>query len=131
MCLRINNPVRHHRCYLRSELRAKTGRTVKNACLGVLALLMLSDGLAFAGNEPVRLDFQADSGCPSALALADQVRARTELVRFVDPPGEGLPVRIRARNEGDHAIGRIRIGPADEAERVVTGRTCAEVISAL
>jgi hypothetical protein len=60
-----------------------------------------------------------------------RVRARTEKVEFADnATPDGRDLKISAELKGDHAVGRLRLG-SSSADRLVSGKTCNEVISAL
>jgi hypothetical protein len=101
-------------------------------------LLGLTIGLAFvahvalAEEESIHLDFQVPAGCPGRDEFIAHVRARTERVRFVDGDATRVSdLHIQARFEGDRAIGRLRIGESQDAERLVSGKSCPDVMSAL
>src|SRR6266511_4056275 len=103
--------------------------------LAVIAALVVPRA-SFAQEEAIRLEFEAGGGCPGRPEFVAQVRARTERVHFVDfEPDAGAAAarefKVTAGPEGDRAVGRLRVGKTEDADRLVTGRTCAEVISAL
>ena len=104
---------------------------MKLASLWVVAALALVPRAAFAQEEPIRLEFEAGDGCPGRPEFMAQVRARTERVRFVEAPNDVRELTISARPEGDRAVGRLRLGKSSDADRLVTGKTCVDVISAL
>jgi hypothetical protein len=89
---------------------------------------------AFAEDAPetVRLDYQVDERCPTADAFLAAVHARSPRVRFTSDGERALVVRIHSAATTGEARskleGRIDLG---DTHRVVTGATCAEVISAL
>src|SRR2546421_2322273 len=98
------------------------------------ALFLPRAGLA--QDEAVRLEFEAGSGCPGRPEFMAQVRARTERVRFVETPFDSEArvvhaLKVTAGPDGDRAVGRLRVGATEDADRLVKGKTCAEGISAL
>jgi hypothetical protein len=108
---------------------------VKLASFGVIAALVVPRA-GFAQEEAIRLEFEAGGGCPGRPEFMAQVRARTERVHFLDlAPDAGADAvrefKVTAGPEGDRAVGRLRLGKTEDADRLVTGKTCAEVISAL
>jgi hypothetical protein len=105
---------------------------VKPAAFALLFGLFLSTPSALADQESVSLDFRASAGCPNREQFISRVRARTERVRFVDAGSANASgLHVQADYEGDRAVGRLRLGDGREAERLVTGKTCPDVISAL
>ena len=54
--------------------------SVKLACLGIWAAVALSSLSARAEDEPLRLDFQANTGCPDRSTFVAEVRAPDEIV---------------------------------------------------
>ena len=87
---------------------------------------------ARADESPISLDFQAPAGCPDRADFIAHVRARTERVRFVDGDAASISeLHVKADYEGNRAIGRLRLGKSEGAERLVTGKSCPDVISAL
>ena len=87
---------------------------------------------AKAQEESVSLDYEADPGCPDRTAFVDQVRARTLRSRFVEVAAGVRHFVVRVSEEEGHAVGRLGLGAGREgSERQVTGKTCADVVSAL
>jgi hypothetical protein len=103
--------------------------------LTALALVELGVPMraARAADDATFLEYEAGNACPDKTEFMEQVRARTPRVRFVsDPKGARIfSVSVGVR-DGD-AFGRIsaRRGGEKGAPREITGKTCAEVVSAL
>ncbi len=105
---------------------------MKVACLGLWLGFALSGAVAFAEEGPIRLDFQAPAGCPGRDEFIAHVRARTERVHFAEHDTTSVSeLYVRADYDGERAVGRLRLGDSRDAERLVTGKSCPDVISAL
>src|SRR5262249_29170838 len=82
--------------------------------------------------ESVHLDYDASSGCPDRSAFVAEVTARTTRARFVDETPDVRSFKVAVRNQAERAVGSLVSNTAETgAERKVSGKTCAEVVSAL
>ena len=109
-----------------------SSRGVQRAPLPVFFLVTAIAVGAKAQEESVSLDYVADPGCPDRTAFIDQVQARTLRSRFVEVAAGVRHFVVRVSEEEGHAVGRLGLGAGHEAsERQVTGKTCADVVSAL
>ena len=102
--------------------------------LGVpLAIALFAVSAHAAPSEALRLDYVAASGCPSADAFLDQVRARSPRIRSAsgNEPARTLVVRLASRNH--RTTGRLTLREVDgsEAERSVVGESCSDVAAGL
>jgi hypothetical protein len=105
---------------------------VKPVCFGLLVGLAFWGAAAYGQEGPIRLDFEAPAGCPGRDEFIAHVRARTERVHFVGGDTASVSeLYVKADYEGDRAVGRLRLGKSQDAERLVTGKNCPDVISAL
>ena len=103
---------------------------MKPVGFGLLVVLVFSAPAALAEQGPIGRDFHAPAGCPSRDRFIERVRARTERVRFVDAGAASVSdLHVQADYEGDRAVGRLRLGEGRDAERLVTGKTCPDVVS--
>jgi hypothetical protein len=88
--------------------------------------------VAQAAPQSLRLEYLADSQCPSAATFATLVTERTKLIVFSSTEGRTARVELHGPNP-EEVRGTLRIedfGPAMDA-REVHGATCAEVADAL
>lgn len=100
--------------------------------LALLAALALTAARAGADPLPLRVDYQADAGCPGADVFLDEIRWRTSLARLAAEGEEALPVRARIERRGGHRTGRLSLGKGKERiEREIGAESCDEVVSAL
>lgn len=114
---------------LASSKRALTTR------VGVALALFAAAEARAADTEPERpvsVEYAAPAGCLGAQGFADQLRQRSSRVRVVDA-GSAQRVRVRIEPREGAFVGRLVLGDARgaEAERVVEGRTCGEVVASL
>jgi hypothetical protein len=103
---------------------------LKVACFGVLVSVASWAPAAFSQEELLHVHFRGAEGCPGPAEFLTQVRARTERVRFVETSLDAPELAVDAHVEGDRAVGRLRWA-SEDADRLVTGKTCGDVISAL
>jgi hypothetical protein len=80
---------------------------------------------------PLRLNYSAPSECPRVDRFIDQVRVRAPNVRFTEDGARAFVVRVSARRPRFEGRLTVREVDGSEAERTVTGDSCAETISAL
>jgi hypothetical protein len=87
---------------------------------------------ASAQMRPVRIDYEAHEGCPSAEAFLEEITWRTSRARRAAESEEALSVRVRITRARDVSRGRITLGEGgDLRARDVNGPTCDEVVAAL
>jgi len=96
-----------------------------------MAALLLAAPLS-AQEESVHLDYDASTGCPDRTAFMAEITARTTRARFVDEGNNVRTFKATIRLQGERIVGSLisNTGQAG-AERRVSGKTCAEVASAL
>jgi hypothetical protein len=97
-----------------------------------MAALLSSRG-ARADTEPIRIRFTAHEGCPTGDAFTGEVQARTARARLANEGEDArtFTVTVTARGTGSHGQLTIRTVDGATAVREVSGRACAEVVSAL
>ena len=106
--------------------------TVTPAGIGLWALVALAQtGLAVS--VPVRVEFDAPTGCSDAEAFFAGVLARTRHVYRARPGETAVRLTVRVTRVGGRVRGELRVNEAGgEAEtRRVDGATCAEVVQVL
>ena len=105
---------------------------VTPADIGLWALVALAQtGLAVS--VPVRVEFDAPSGCSDAEAFFSGVLARTRHVHRARPGETAVRLTVHVTRLGGRVHGELRVNEAGgEAEtRRVDGATCAEVVQVL
>src|SRR3954452_323773 len=107
-------------------------------CFGsILSAAFLLAGIraarAEAEEELIHLEYTAIDACPGRSAFVEEVQARTARARFVDSSSGVRIFVVAVEPEGEGAKGRLtsRRGDVVGAPRQVTGKTCADVVSAL
>src|SRR4051812_48591922 len=83
--------------------------------------------------ELIHLEYTATDACPDRSTFVDEVRARTSRARFVESSDGVRIFAVSVEAEGEGAKGRLttRRGDAAGTPRQVTGKSCADVVSAL
>ena len=105
---------------------------VTPAGIGLWALVALAQtGLAVS--VPVRVEFDAPTGCSDAEAFFAGVLARARHVHRARPGETAVRLTVRVTRVGGRVRGELRVNEAGgEAEtRRVDGATCAEVVQVL
>ena len=82
---------------------------------------------------PLRIEFEAPSGCSSAESFYAGVRARTDRVRRAEATETGVHLRVRLTRRTTDVHGELRgFDERGETEtRSVNGESCEEVVEAL
>ena len=85
------------------------------------------------GNEPIRIDYRAPTGCPDEAAFSADVRARTTRWRIEtgDAPARRFVVELAPRAARVHGRLLVTAVNGETAVREVDGATCDEVAEAL
>jgi len=102
------------------------------AGIGLWALVALTQtGLAVS--VPVRVEFDAPSGCSDGEAFFAGVLARTRHVHRARPGETAVRLTVRVTRVGARVHGELRVNEAggDAETRRVDGATCAEVVQVL
>jgi hypothetical protein len=98
----------------------------------LLAAALLIVAPLRAQEESVHLEYDASSGCPDRSAFIAEVTARTSRARFVDETHDVRTFQATIRTQGERTVGSLLSNSGQSgAERKVSGKTCAEVVSAL
>jgi hypothetical protein len=86
-----------------------------------------------SSEEPVRVEYQGPSTCPSEGAFFDAVLARTPRARRASDAAPARTFVVHLTSSNDESTGHLLIRAVDgtSTEREVTGDTCDEVVSAL
>ena len=99
---------------------------------GLVGTVLLA---AFASGEavPVRIRYEAPSGCPDAQAFFGAVQSRTARVRPAQEGEAASVFRIRITRDKDGSVGEVRAvdDGRESAGRRVEGSSCEEVVQAL
>jgi hypothetical protein len=95
-----------------------------------LGLSLAADAHASDGEPvtPISVDFGAPAGCPGTQGFVEQLRRRSPRVRVVSEDGNAQSVHVRIERRDGSFVGRLVLA---ETERVVEGKTCAEVAAGL
>ncbi|MEJ7731194.1 MAG: hypothetical protein WKG00_18510 [Polyangiaceae bacterium] len=112
------------------ELPARTLVVV----VAALAAVSVLPRLARADDaEPIRIELQAHAGCPDAAAFTGEIRARTARARVAAESESARTFSVRIEPAGKGSRGKLTIRSLDgqSSIREVSGKTCAEVTSAL
>ena len=82
---------------------------------------------------PIRIEFEAPSGCSSADAFYEGVHGRTDRVRWAVEGEISVQIRIRLFRAGTKIRGELRLSDqeGEKETRKVNGATCDEVVEAL
>jgi len=98
-----------------------------------LVVVALLPAAAPALPIPVKIEFEAPSGCSDSAAFYAGVRERTERVRLSLATERGVELRVRLAQSGPKVHGELRLIDEDGATdtREVEGTTCDEVVAAL
>ncbi len=97
----------------------------------LMAALLLAPPLS-AQEESVHLDYDVSIGCPDRAAFIAEITARTTRARFVDEGANVRTFKATIRVQGERIVGSLMSNTGEAgAERRISGRTCAEVASAL
>ena len=112
---------------LRGERRAAA------VTAAALAIVLASSAASAADSEPIRVRFEAPTGCPSEAAFLDQVRARTAKARVAAAGEKARTFAVHVTQEGRSIHGRLAIEESSMQTEIreITGERCAEVVSAL
>ncbi len=99
------------------------------------ALTLMTCAIAWparAETESIALDYRASTGCPGRERFVEEVRALTAKAEFVEADAAQRQFRVEAERKGGSVTGRLTIvKDGASSEREVSGKTCAEVVSAL
>jgi hypothetical protein len=81
----------------------------------------------------IRIEFDAPSGCSTADAFYEGVRARTDRVRWAVEEETAVQIRIRLHRTATKIRGELRLSDqeGEKETRTVDGSTCDEVVEAL
>jgi hypothetical protein len=118
---------------LRVDFAAALLGRVERLGWSLAVVVLLASGAARADAEPILLEYRRGPGCPDRAEFIEQVRARTSKADFVEgTPGARLFI-VSSSAEDGHAVGSVTIGEAGSAgaPRLVSGKTCSDVVSAL
>jgi hypothetical protein len=82
---------------------------------------------------PVRIEFEAPSGCSSVDAFFEGVHGRTDRVRWALEGESAVQIRIKLFRAGTKIKGELRLSDqeGEKETRKVDGATCDEVVEAL
>jgi hypothetical protein len=86
---------------------------------------------AIPGAVPVRVVWDAPSGCSDAESFFAAVASRAERIRRAEPGEEGARLEVKLTRLGPKVHGELRLGSDDSELRKVDGATCDEVAEAL
>jgi hypothetical protein len=95
--------------------------------------MIASPSFAEEAKEPVRIDYHAPASCAPAAEFTNLVLVHAGRARIANEGERARSFMVRVEPEGDRLRGRITIRDVEgtEAERVVSGQTCDEIVRAL
>lgn len=98
----------------------------------ILGAAIVAPRTARAELRPIRIDYEAHPGCPSAEVLVEEITWRTPLVRVARPDEAALEVRARITRRGGLSRGRLNLGSGKGSIiREISGTSCDEVVGAI
>lgn len=94
-----------------------------------VAQLLLCEGLARADIEPIRIEYKAPAGCPSASQFQRQVFARTTAARLAGPNETARAFSVELDRKGARVVGSLTVYEPDGVSnaRTFAGSQCRQV----
>lgn len=104
-------------------------RATVACCLSLLGLASVE--ARAEGEGPVRIDYEAPQGCPTAEGFEREVRARLERGRLASQDEAARTFRVRLTREGSRTLARLWIDDASTPARVLEAEACDQAMVAM